>query len=110
MNPLWKARVKWYNLGLGLGINETILKAIQAHFGDVDSCFREMLSYRLKMADPLSSWEVLVKALAQPSVDCKELASDLAKKHNIQPPPGKYITLLPNAMCSIYSARVKIFL
>lgn len=83
MNLLWKARINWYNLGLALGIDETTLKTIQVDYGDVESCFREMLSKWLKMISPPPSYEALVKVLVQPPVDCKELASELAKKHNI---------------------------
>lgn len=89
MKLLWHSRFKWYNLGLELGIDEPTLKVIQKDNKSTDACFSEMLSCLLKMIDPLPSWEAIVKALCQPSVNCKKVASDVAKKCNV-PLPGKY--------------------
>ena len=50
-----------------LGLDETTLKAIEVTYhGDVDVCFREMLSKWLK-TDPPPTWEALIAALKK---DC----------------------------------------
>lgn len=89
VNLLWNARLKWYSLGLELGIDETTLKVIRMNNNGVDACFRD---YLLKMINPLPSWQVIVKALCQPSVDCKKVASDIARSYNV-PLPGNCILL-----------------
>ena len=86
MNTLWDVRVVWFYLGLQLGIKESTLKAIKANNDCVEDRFREMLSCWLKMTEPSPSWDILLAALAQPSVGKEDLASQLAKKHNVFPP------------------------
>ena len=84
---LWSARLNWHNLGLELGIHETELQVIKANNpNDVEACFREMLSYWLKMTKPAPSYQALVEACSRPFVKCHELASEIAKKHDITLP------------------------
>ena len=78
---LWNARHKWYNLGLELEIDEVTLEVIKLDNENCDDCFRKMLSCYLKKTN--RSWEAVVKALRQPSVHCKKVASDIVKKCNI---------------------------
>lgn len=78
LNLLLEVSIKWFNLGLQLGLKERDLKVIeQDHAKDgVEVCLREMLSLWLKMINPHPTWEGLVAALKKPSV----LFSRLAKK------------------------------
>ena len=87
---MWKARHKWYSLGLELGIDETALKVIKMENDCVDTCFTEMLSHLLNnMSGPSLSWKKIVDALCQPLIGCKKVASDIAKSSNT-PLPGRF--------------------
>ena len=87
---LWKARHKWYSLGLELGIDEITLKAISIDNDCVDTCFTEMLSHLLNnMSGPLLSWKRIMNALCQPSIGCKKVASDIAMSSDTLL-PGKF--------------------
>ena len=78
---VWKARSQWFNLGLGLGIDQDTLKMLKRQYPDENDCFREMLSEWLKSVEP--SWEELLAALSQPPVGYKQLAKKIAGKFNI---------------------------
>ena len=79
---LVEANIKWFDLGLQLGVKENALKAVeQDHTKDgVDVCLREMLSLWLKMINPQPSWEGLVAALEKPSVRLLELARKIREE------------------------------
>ena len=86
---IWKARGKWFNLGLELGIDEVTLKMLKTNHDDEETRFREMLSEWLRMIDPYPSWEGLLEALSQPPVGYKDLAEEVRKKQGIPKPPDK---------------------
>lgn len=80
-NLIRDARLKWFYLGLELGIDETTLRVIkQDHRDDTEQCFTEMLSVWLKMASPMPSWEALLAALKQPSLGLEGLVVHVKKK------------------------------
>lgn len=83
---IWKAREKWFNLGLELGVDEVSLKVLKQQH-DVDTCFREMLSSWLKMIDPLPTWEGLLAALKAPPVGHSRLAKQVGIQQGIPEPP-----------------------
>jgi hypothetical protein len=67
-NTIWEARTEWYNIGLGLGLNQGSLSAIQYNNRRCEDCFRIMLSEWLKKIDPRPTWSALAEALESPSV------------------------------------------
>lgn len=85
---IWKARDKWFNLGLVLGVDEIALKMLKHRYSDEEACFREMLSTWLKMIDPLPSWEGLLAALREPPVGHALLAEHVRIKQGIPEQPG----------------------
>ena len=69
------AKTKWFDLGFQLHIKEVDLDVIKMeNDGDVQACFRKMLSTWLKMIDPPPSWEGLLTALEHHSVKRGDLA------------------------------------
>ena len=57
----------WYNLGLELGLKESVLLTIKQDHQASEPCHREMLSKWLK-TDPPPTWEALIAALMKPWV------------------------------------------
>ena len=83
MNSICEAKIKWYNLGLELGIHHGELDVIKENeYNRVDQCFKGMLILWLKTLTP--SWEDLVKALKGPMVGHLQLANSIAAEHSIQ--------------------------
>ena len=81
LKAAWKARVKWYNIGLELRIAPDTLDVIKNDNHDIsDRCFCEMLKVWLKSETP-PTWTELVKALRSPTVGYQELAEELAQCH-----------------------------
>jgi hypothetical protein len=78
LNLLTSASTKWFDLGLQLDIDYTILTNIeQDSHHQTWVCFREMLATWLKIT-PNPSWENLLAALKEPAVGHVTLAEDLA--------------------------------
>ena len=76
---VWEGRVKWYNIGLELGLTVGMLDAIQlTNKHDVDECFREMLKKWLRKSDLLPTWSSLAEALRAPPVGLEQLAEQLS--------------------------------
>ena len=63
MEKIWDARVKWYNIGLGLRINPGTLDAIEKSNGNVDDQFRDVLGVWLKTNQPQPTKALLAEAL-----------------------------------------------
>ena len=81
LESVWDARVKWFNIGLKLGISVGTLNAIKKNNNqDPDDCLTAMLEYWLNNGKPKPSWAELAKALKSPMVGYKHLAEQL-------PPP-----------------------
>lgn len=82
LNLLVSASIKWFDLGLQLGLRESDLKVIEYDRGKDGAhvCLREMISLWLKMINPQPSWEGLVVALKKPSVQLIALAKKIKKE------------------------------
>ena len=84
-----KARSKWYDLGLELGVEEETLKTIRKDNNyETEACFRDMLSAWLKMVDPCPSWEGLIAALKKSCIGHEELADKVRKDQGIPEQPA----------------------
>ena len=78
LKTVWEARVKWYFIGLELGISPGTLKAIKKNNNqDPDECLTAMLEYWLNNGKPKPSWAAVAKALKSPMVGNAELAEKL---------------------------------
>ena len=81
LESVWEARVKWFNIGLKLGILVGTLNAIKKNNNqDPDDCLTAMLEYWLNNGKPKPLWAELAKALKSPMVGYAQLAEQL-------PPP-----------------------
>ena len=73
-------RVKWYELGGALGLDQDTLSAIDSkHRGNVQVCLREMLIKRLQSGGPLS-WRVLCDCLRSPTVKRLDVAEEIEQE------------------------------
>ena len=80
---MWEARVKWYNLGLGLDITPGSLDAIElANLQKPDRCFRVMLTQWLREYHR-PTWSALAEALKSPSVGYSQLGEQILQS-NVQ--------------------------
>ena len=78
LEAVWEARVKWFNIGLKLGISAGTLNAIKKNNNqDPDDCLTVMLEYWLNNGKPKPSWVELVRALKSPMVGYAQLAEEL---------------------------------
>lgn len=69
LEAIYSANLKWYNLGLRLGLQVPVLDAIGTRFPqDPETCLREMLREWLKRGSPTPSWKELVDALMSTAV------------------------------------------
>ena len=90
LGKVWDARVKWYEIGLGIKIRSTDLDAIgKRHRDDPDVCFRELLSTWLKQASPKPTWALLADALKSPKVGFGQLSEKLCSQSQIIECSGK---------------------
>ena len=78
LEAVWEARVKWFNIGLKLGISAGTLNAIKKNNNqDPDDCLTAMLEHWLNNGKPKPSWAELIKALKSPMVGYAQLAEEL---------------------------------
>ena len=74
---LYDVRLKWYNIGLELGIDSITLDEIQFTYNkDPGTCLRELIKVWLKQIDTPTTWEKIAEALRSPCIDEKELADN----------------------------------
>ena len=73
----WKARAKWYNIGLELEIDPGTLNVIEGNDKNIDNCFRVMLTTWLKMVQPKPTLAALAEALQSPTVGFGHLAEQV---------------------------------
>ena len=79
---VWEGRVKWYNIGLELGLTAGTPDAIQqTNQCNTDICFRATLKEWLSRADLQPSWSGLARSLRAPPVGLGHLAEQLNSKH-----------------------------
>lgn len=82
LEAIYSASSKWYNLGLRLGLQASVLDAITARcMQDPEVCLREMLKEWLKLGDPTPTWRELLKALKSRAVGEAALAKRLKAEH-----------------------------
>lgn len=75
LSKLYAVRVKWYNLGLALGLHSDSLDAIKHQYSDApDDCLRETLKLWLSTNPQMGD---LIKALKAPPVGYEALANEL---------------------------------
>lgn len=77
LRATWEARVKWYNIGLGLKIDPGTLNAINENSSNVEDRFRNMLEMWLKMSQPKPTILLLTESLKSPIVGYEHLAERL---------------------------------
>ena len=78
-NKLWKARVKWYNIGLDLKLSPDDLDVIDKDKDDTDSKFRTMI-FRWLRSGGSCTWEDLYRTLSVCSVGYSQLADTLQEE------------------------------
>ena len=78
LEAVWEARVKWFNIGLKLGISVGTLNAIKKNNNqDPEDCLTAMLEYWLNNGKPKPSWTAVANALKSPMVGYAQLAEQL---------------------------------
>ncbi len=91
LEELLEVRAKWESIGLGLGVPDGTLEAIQLDHPDSQKRLMEVLKVWLNTR-PDPSWEGLVQALRRPLVGAETLANKLEMKFclqtTVEPPPG----------------------
>ena len=78
MEELNKACVKWYNIGMQLGVEIDRMDAIKEQYKDHSDCLRETLKIWLKTCSP--TWSTIVHALQTSVVGEVRLAMELEQK------------------------------
>jgi hypothetical protein len=78
LEAVWEARVKWYNIGLKLGISVGTLDSIEATSQNPDKCLTAMIKDWLKNGKPKPSLPQLAKALKSRMVGYAQLAEELS--------------------------------
>ena len=88
-DALWKARIKWYNIGLRLNVKTDDLDTIDKEAGnDTEEKLRRMISSRLRMEEPCT-WPMLYDALKHPTVNFPKEAEEL-KQSKMADKAGEY--------------------
>ena len=72
---LYYVKLKWYDLGLELGVKEEDLDEIKSQCGGKSAdCLRDMIKKWLRFFPDKPTWEKLATALEAKAVNEKELA------------------------------------
>ena len=86
---LYDVRLKWYDIGLELEMDQTELDVIKSKYkDDPNDCLREMVSAWLKSFENPPTWEALAEALSSRAVNEKKLA----KSSEFVPSSLSYVT------------------
>ena len=80
-NSVWDARTKWYDIGIELKIDVSVLESIEQDKDNVGSRLTAMLTGWLRQTTPSPTWKALVEALKNPTVECGHLAESIEKKY-----------------------------
>ena len=87
---IWKARPKWYNIGICLKLEVSDLDSIDAESGiDLEEKFRRMIKSWLRNSE-LCTWTVLCEALRHPTVAMPNVA-DKVKRTKLETHTGENI-------------------
>ncbi len=81
MGELKPVRTLWYNLGLGLKVNQGDLDSIHSKIREPFDGLREMLTLWLDQHGRPPTWQTIVDVLHNPVIDKKSLATSLEEKH-----------------------------
>ena len=73
---LFKARDKWYNIGIELEIDVETLNIINNKFDDPGDKLVHMLQVWLKQFDPQPTWKTLAKALMAEAINEVPIAEE----------------------------------
>ena len=73
---LYDVRMKWYDLGLKLGVSVAVLDRIRQEFSSPSDCLLEVLKHWLQ-SSPLPTWEDVCAALRSRTVGEHPLAQQL---------------------------------
>ena len=88
LKMLAEVSMRWWELGLALGLKKSTLDEIYANYHhDVSSCKREMLSSWLKWMDDCKAtcnWKSLAEALRDPTVNHAPIAGAIEKKYLVR--------------------------
>lgn len=79
-SALWKAKDKWFNIGLRLGLKVTTLKDIDLDKGSLEEKLREMILKWLNLGQQCT-WTALGEALKHHTVELPELARMIKESH-----------------------------
>ena len=74
-------RVKWYEIGLQLGVSVGTLNAIKKDYNSTSDCLRETLTIWLKTSPSPPTWNNIVDVLRRSTVGEVRLAEDLEQKY-----------------------------
>ena len=74
-------RVKWYEIGLQLGVSVGTLNAIKKDYNSTSDCLRETLMTWLKTSPSPPTWNDIVDVLRRSTVGEVRLAEDLEQKY-----------------------------
>ena len=74
-------RVKWYEIGLQLGVSVGTLNAIKKDYNSTSDCLRETLTTWLKTSPSPPTWKNIVNVLRRSTVGELRLAEDLEQKY-----------------------------
>ena len=74
-------RVKWYEIGLQLGVSVGTLNAIKKDYNSTSDCLRETLTTWLKTSPSPPTWNNIVNVLRRSTVGELRLAEDLEQKY-----------------------------
>ena len=81
MEELANVRPKWYDIGLGLGLDVGTLDGIKTDQRNISDCLREALKTWLKTYLPPPTWSKVVEALGTKTVNEMRLAAYLEQKY-----------------------------
>ena len=76
LEKLFKARTKWYEIGLQLGVPNEFLRSLSVTNIGAEACLREMLADRLQTSAPLT-WRDLCVSLRSPLVGHQDVAEEI---------------------------------
>ncbi len=80
-NKLWTVRSKWFNLGIELGLYLDDLEVIRRDHRYIDEQFPRMIRTWLERREPKPTWQAIIAALQECTVDEEGVADDLTKAY-----------------------------